>query len=184
MKKDSKTKIAGKYAHALYEAAEKLKATLKVKEDCSKLSELIFATPGFIKNFSNPLWDEASKKEALNAVAKKIKISKETLNCLDIIVANNRFKELDLILERYVEIYNQKNGFISVDAISAVKLSPAQEKSLKASLEKMLKSKIILNSRVNPEILGGLVIKYGSTMIDDSIEGKLNKIQFIMKGGQ
>ena len=67
---------------------------------------------------------------------------------------------------------------------SAQALSNAQEKSLTANLEKMLSKKVVVNYEICSEILGGLIVKFGSSMIDDSIRGKLNRLEIMMKGGQ
>ena len=164
MKKDSKSKIASVYAEALYGAAEDLKAVAKV--------------------LANPLWDVASKKAALKAVAEKLQLSKESLNCLDIIADNNRFAELEMILEAFVHLYYQKQNITEIAVDSAKKLSEAQSKKVLQMLEQKFGKKIVVNYQVNPELLGGLRVQYGSTMIDDSVLGKLNRLEMMMKGGQ
>ena len=73
---------------------------------------------------------------------------------------------------------------MEVEVQSAGALSPAQDKSLTAALEKMLSGKVVVNYQIRPEILGGLIVKFGSSMIDDSICGKLNRLEIMMKGGQ
>ena len=67
---------------------------------------------------------------------------------------------------------------------SALKLSETQHKKVLSMLEQKLGKKIVVNFQVDPEILGGLRVKYGSTMIDDSVLGKLNRLEIMMKGGQ
>jgi F-type H+-transporting ATPase subunit delta len=63
-------------------------------------------------------------------------------------------------------------------------LSAAQDSKLKALLEKKLAKKVLINYTITPDLLGGLIVKYGSSMIDDSLKGKLTRLEIIMKGGQ
>ena len=98
--------------------------------------------------------------------------------------ANGRFGELLPILEEFQHIWYRKNGYVEASVQSAQALSNAQEKSLTANLEKMLSKKVVVNYEICPEILGGLIVKFGSSMIDDSIRGKLNRLEIMMKGGQ
>lgn len=184
MKKDSKTKIASIYSLALFEAAEEKKAVAKVHADVLALLDIMDADKEFLKYFSNPLWGTDSKKSALKDIAKKLKLADETLQCLDVIADNNRFKELQLILEAFKHLYYKKNNIAEVDVASAKKLTATQDKKLSAVLEKMLNKKVVVNYTLNPELLGGLRVKYGSNMIDDSIQGKLNRLEIMMKGGQ
>ena len=81
------------------------------------------------------------KKQALAEIAAKLKLDKETLNCLDIIASNNRFAELLPILDEFKHIWYRKNGIVEVEVQSAGALSPAQDKSLTAALEKCFPEK-------------------------------------------
>ncbi len=184
MKKDSKTKIASVYSLALYEAAEEKKAVNKVYADIQTLLKVVDEEKDFLKYFSNPLWETDSKKSALKEIAAKIKLSDETLNCLDIIADNNRFAELKLVLEDFIRLYYRKHDVAEVEVSSVKTLNAAQDKKLSAELEKMLGKKVVIKYNLNPDLLGGLRVKYGSNMIDDSILGKLNRLEIMMKGGQ
>lgn len=184
MKKDSKNKIARVYAEALYEASEQGKVTDKVYKDILLLLDVFTQNNEFVKSFSNPIWGRDSKKSALKEIAEKININQDTLNCLSVIVDNDRFSEIDLILRAYVEIYYQKHNMLEVEITSAKALSVLQNNKISEILSQKLNKQIIPHFIVDPEILGGLKIKYGSVMIDDSVLGKLNRLEIMMKGGQ
>ena len=184
MKKDSKSKIASIYAEALYGAAEEQKAVGKVHADVLTLLQTVKEEKNFAKCFANPLWNIDSKKSALKEIALKLKLSKESLNCLDIIADNNRFGEIELILEAFVHLYYQKQNIIEISVDSAKQLTAVQNKKVLQMLEQKFGKKIVVNFQVNPELLGGLRVQYGSTMIDDSVLGKLNRLEMMMKGGQ
>ena len=184
MKKDSKTKIASTYALALYEGAEERKAVDAVVRDVEVLTSALREDKAVVGYLANPLWGAAAKKAALKDVAVRLGLSSETLNCLDILVDNNRFAELELILEDFRKIYYKKHGIEEVEVASVKALNPAQDKKLKAELEKLLQKKVIVRYLIMPELLGGLRIKYGSSMIDDTLAGKLNRLELVMKGGR
>ena len=184
MKKDSKTKIARVYAQALYEAAVEKKAVEKVSEDIIKLHDIISADADIVKNLANPLWAVEDKVSALKAVAAKLKLDAETLNCLNLIAENGRFAEIAQILDAFKHIYYVKHGITEVEVGTVKALSATQDKKLKANLEKMLSSKVVVKYQIKPELLGGLVIKFNSNMIDDSLKSKLNRLELVMKGGQ
>ena len=184
MKKDSKTKIGRVYALALYEAAEAKKAVSRVSDDMAKLLDAVKADSEIVKYLSNPLWNVDDKKAALKAVAAKMKLSDETLNCLDLIAENGRFAELPQILEAFRHILYEKHGIAEVEVGTVKELSAAQDEKLRANLEKMLSRKVVVKYEIKPELLGGLVIKFNSNMIDDSLKSKLNRLELVMKGGQ
>ncbi len=184
MKKDSKTKIASVYALALYEAAEEKKIIPQVQKDVAKLCEILSEDKTFAKSFSNPLWNIDSKKSALKEIAKKVGIASETLSCLDIVADNGRFAELELILAEFNHLYYKKRGIVEVLVQSVKKLNASQDKKLKVGLEKCLGCEVIVNNEITPEVLGGLRIIYNSNMIDDSLSGKLNRLEIAMKGGR
>ena len=81
-------------------------------------------------------------------------------------------------------IYFEKHNIAEVDVESVLPLSSAQDAALKTNLKNFLKKDILINYHINPDIMGGLVVSYNSEMIDDSLKGKLNRLETIMKGGQ
>ena len=184
MKKVSTSKIATTYALALYEAASLKNAVSKVYANIVKLQQEIVKDKDFVKYFANPLWNKEAKIDALKAICSKMKFCNEMQNCLMIIADNNRFAELAEILQEFVHLYYQKNNIIEVEVQSVQELSAVQAKKLEGILEKMMNKKVLVSYLVHPEILGGLKIKYGSNLIDDSIAGKLDRIEQVMKGGQ
>lgn len=182
MKKISKAKIAMTYATALWEAASEKKAADKVFAEVLRLRGAVSEDDEFVKYMANPLWSDADKRAALSAAAKKLKLSAETLRCLDIILENRRFGELLPILDEFVHLYYRRSGIAEVEVDSVKKLSAAQDKKLVAMLEKRLKQKVSVAYKICPELIGGLRIRFGSEMFDDTVASKLNRMEIMMKG--
>ena len=182
MKKVSKAKIASTYGLALYNAAFDKDVVQNVLTDVRILLTAIDADADFVKYLANPVLDNNAKKEVLKEIAKKIHISEETLSCLDIIIDNGRAIDLALICKEYINVYYKKHNIEEVFVTSVVELDAAQKNNLETKLENKINKKIVTNYNIDINILGGLQIKYGSIMIDDSVFNKLNRIENLMKG--
>ena len=184
MKKISKSKIVSTYALALYEGAEEKKSVEKVFADVEKLLSAVKEDASIVKYLANPIWDVEAKKAAIKEVASKIHLCEETMNCMDVIADNKRFAEFQQILEGFVRLYYLKNNVVDVEVQTVKKLAASQDKKLKENLEKVLNKKVMVKYDLKPDLLGGLIIKFGSSIIDNSIKGKLNRLELIMKGGR
>lgn len=184
MKKESKFKIAQRYALALYEAALDDNVLDKVARDLDALSAAVHENKDAVKYLANPLWNLEDKKSALKSLTQKLNLTDDTFNLLCVIADNSRFNELPEILQAFRSLYLQKNNMVDVKVETVMPLSSAQENLLKKNLQKFLNKEVVLSYEIKPDLLGGLVISYASDMIDDSIKGKLNRLETIMKGGQ
>ena len=184
MKKLSKTKIITTYALSLYQASEKTTSMSRVCKDVDLLREALAADNQIVALLANQVWKADSKREAIAEIAKKLKLCKETKSCLDILADNGRMAELPAILDEFKHIYYRRHNVEEVEVQTVKALSAAQNKKLKTLLEKKFDKEVLIHYTIKPELLGGLVVKYGSSMADDSVIGKLNRLEIIMKGGQ
>ena len=184
MKKISKSKIRSTYALSLYQAAEQNSAIEKVLRDVDALRQMIAEDSQIVTFLSNQIWTAESKKSAITEIAKKMNLSRDLKSCLDVMADNGRLGELSGVLDEFKHIYYQQHNIEEVEVLTVKALSAAQNSKLKTILEKKLSKKVLITYTIKPELLGGLVVKYGSSMIDDSIEGKLTRLEIIMKGGQ
>ncbi len=184
VKKESKIKIATTYAEALFQGALQDGDAKAVIRDIDLLLDQASGYRQAIVMLANPLWGIDDKKAALKEVAGKLKLAPETLRCLNVMAENNRFSEFELILKAYRSLYLQKHNIVEVAVETVKKLSDAQDKALRENLKTFLKKDVLVNYVIKPEILGGLTVSFGSDMIDDSLKGKLNRLESIMKGGQ
>ena len=184
MKKISKSKIISTYALSLYQAAEQNSAVEKVLKDVEALRQVIAEDSQIVVSLSNQIWTADSKRQAISEIAKKMKLGKDLTACLDIMADNGRLAELSGVLDEFKHIYYRQHNIEEVEVLTVKALSAAQNTKLKTILEKKLSKKVLITYTIKPELLGGLVVKYGSSMIDDSIAGKLTRLEIIMKGGQ
>jgi F-type H+-transporting ATPase subunit delta len=106
------------------------------------------------------------------------------LNFLKLMAANRRLSAVPDAVRGYNALVAKSKGETSADVISAEKLSPKQLTDLKAALKSAMGSDVSLNVSVDPSLLGGLIVKVGSRMMDNSLKTKLQNLKVAMKGNQ
>ena len=105
-----------------------------------------------------------------------------SITFLKVISNNKRFSSLPSIILQFIKINAQKRGDILADVTSADDLSDQQQEDIKEQLRTILGEKLSLNFKVDKNIIGGLIVKVGSKMIDTSLANKINKLKIAMKG--
>ena len=109
---------------------------------------------------------------------KQYKFNNLTKNFLLMLCVNGRLNYLQQIISRFIVLCQEAQGILVADVKSAAKLTEKQLKEVAGYLEKKLGKKILLNATVDPKILGGLIIKMGSMVVDNSISNKISKFKF------
>ncbi len=180
MKKDSKNKLAASYAKALYKVSAS--SQKDVLTGVEKFRQALKADARILEKLSNPLWKTEDKKQALAEIGRFFGLNAAAISTLQLVAENGRLNALPEILDAYVRIYNAANNIAEVSVGSAVALTSGQKKRLKGVLEEKLRKKVVIKYQIKPELLGGLLIEYGSMMIDDSVKGKLDRLELLMKG--
>ncbi len=182
MNKGSKLKNAILYATSLYEGAEECKKLPQVRSDVDKLSKAATDNAKEFALLNNPIWSIEVKEKITAAIADEMKLSSPTTNLLKILVENRRINELGLILEQFKEIYNKKQNIAEVEVETVSELTKSQDENLKQKLTNLFEKNIVVNYHINPRILGGLVIKCGTVLIDSSVKHQLDSLEQLMKG--
>lgn len=181
-KKATDFKTAKIYAQAFYESAR----TVGVLPDVIKDIEILQSVePTKIKEFSyfsNPTVELSVKNEIITAVSQELNLCPQTLNLLKILIENGKFKILGSILKDVVSLYNKDANIAEITVETVQKLNKTQDNLLKKKLSELFKKEIKINYVISPEILGGLVIKNGTILIDLSLKNQLKKIEQLMKG--
>ena len=177
------TGVAGRYASALFELADSAKSLDQVAQDLTTFRTMAGASPDLARLLASPVVGRALQGKALLAVLDAAGIKGLTRNFIGAVAANGRARELVAMATAFLAELANRRGETTVAVTSAVPLSPAQLQQLNDSLRGVLGSnKISIDARVEPEILGGLVVKVGSRLFDSSIRSKLQRLQLAMKG--
>ena len=174
--------IANRYASALYELATESKNVDAVLKDLEFLQKGMKENTDLKLLVKSPLIASDEKQKIMEKILSKQSSDKLTTNFLKIISNNKRFDHLSSIISQFININAQKRGNVLADVTSADELSDKQKNEINDQLKSTLGEKLSLNFKVDKKIIGGLVIKVGSKMIDSSLASKINKLKIAMKG--
>ena len=174
--------LQGRYASALFELAHENKAVATVEQDLGALGQALAESADLAALIRNPQVGREAAAKAMDSVANLLKLSPLTKQFLGVLAANGRLDVLPRIVDAFTAIASAARGEVKAEVTSAHALSDAQLKALSAKLKAREGKDVTLSATVDPAILGGLVVKIGSTQIDSSIRTRLNSLAQAMKG--
>lgn len=173
----SNQRIAHRYAKPLLELAEKQKSLEKVKEDMLYLAELCQENREFSLMLKSPIIPHQKKATILRAIFGK-KSNALTLQFLDLITQKNREKVLSDVAKEFINLYEVKMGLQAATVTSSIALDPTEKKLVEKLVDKISGKKAHLKEKVNPELIGGYILRLGEDQqIDDSVAGKLRELK-------
>lgn len=173
--------MAGRYATALFELAIESKKLKAVEADLKSFKSMLDSSDDLKRLVRSPVFSSDQQQDAIAAIAKKAKLSGITANFLALIARNRRLFAVDDMIRAFNALTAAHRGEVTADVTSATKLSAEQTKALKASLKSALGQDVQLTASVDPALIGGLVVKVGSRMIDTSLRTKLDNLQYAVK---
>jgi len=174
--------MAGRYASALFELALEEKAVDAVKKDLEQFDALIEESTDLNRLVRSPVFGVDEQLKALSAILDKAGISGIAANFLRVVTTNRRLFAVRNIIRGYRALVARHKGEVSAHVTVAETLSDSNLDALKSALKSVTGGKDIdLDIKIEPAIIGGLVVKVGSRMIDSSLRTKLNAIKFAMK---
>ena len=174
--------ISDRYASALYDLASEKKLVDVVLDDLLFIQSMIKNNKDLKLVIKSPLIKSNDKLEILQNILKSKNPNELSSTFLKVLSKNKRFQKTVDIISQFKNINAQKRGDVLADITSAEKLSNEQQDSIQEQLRTILGDKLSLNYKVDEQIIGGLIIKVGSKMIDTSLSNKINKLKIAMKG--
>ena len=173
--------VSGRYATALFELARDEKSVDAVKADLDKFNALLDESADLKRLVRSPVFGADVQLKALNAVLDKAGIAGVAANVLRVLTANRRLFAVADVIRAYRALVAKFKGEASAEVTVAEELSDKNLDALKAALKSVTGKDVALNVKVDPSIIGGLVVKLGSRMVDSSLRTKLNSIKHAMK---
>ncbi|MEO1328120.1 MAG: F0F1 ATP synthase subunit delta [Pseudomonadota bacterium] len=173
--------VAGRYATALFELAEEKNALDATLADVRSLSAALTEAPDLTDALDDPSISRDQMGKAVAALAAKMGLGEIAANLLGLMASKRRLGALPKALEAFEALAAEKRGEATVEVAAAAPLSEAQVDSLRAAVERAVSKKVHMRVDVDPELIGGLVVKIGSRMIDASVRSKLAALQTAMK---
>ncbi|GHU04874.1 ATP synthase subunit delta [Alphaproteobacteria bacterium] len=174
--------IADRYSRALFELADEGGSLDVVADDLKSLQAMTEASADLRNMLKSPAIGRGVQQNAILAVAEKSDFSPLTKNFLGLLARNRRLFAVDSITLAYFERLAKKRGRVSAELVSAIALTPEQVGEVTSLLKKNVGGEIDLNAKVDSSLLGGLVLRVGSRLIDNSLKTKLQHLKLAMKG--
>ena len=174
--------VAGRYAAALFELAEEQKKLDEVAADVATIRALLAESADLCRLVASPIIGRDAQTRALSAVLEKAGVSELTLNFTGVVARNRRLFVLDSMCVGYRQLLANARGEMTAEIMTAEPLTETQQASLEQELRSALGSKVTLDTRVDASLLGGMIVKVGSRMIDSSLRTKLQRLELSLKG--
>jgi F-type H+-transporting ATPase subunit delta len=173
--------VSGRYATALFELARDERSIDAVKADLDQFDAMLAESADLKRLVRSPVFSSDTQVKALSAVLAKAGISGISANFLKVLTANRRLFAVDQVIRAFRALVAKFKGEATADVTVAEALSDKNLDALKTALKSMTGKDVSLNVKVDPSIIGGLVVKLGSRMVDSSLRTKLNSIKHAMK---
>jgi F-type H+-transporting ATPase subunit delta len=174
--------VPGRYATALFELAQEANAVDAVGADLANFQALLDESDDLMRLVRSPVFSAEDQISALEALCAQAGIQSLALNFIKLVAQNRRLFVLPDMIKAYQTLVAQAKGEISAEVTSADKLSVKHHADLKAAIKASVGRDVQLSTRVDASILGGLIVKVGSRMVDNSLKTKLQNLKTAMKG--
>jgi F-type H+-transporting ATPase subunit delta len=173
--------VAERYATALFELARDSGALDQVKADLDRFTDLMAESADLTRLVRSPVFSADEQLRAVDAVLGRAAIGGAAANLIKVAARNRRLFVVPEIITGFREMLARHRGEASAEVTSAEKLSDRQVAALKEALRGTIGKDVALAEKVDPSLIGGLIVKVGSRMIDTSLKTKLSSIKIAMK---
>lgn len=174
--------LGGRYATALFELAEGRRAIDAVEGSLSRVRDALTQSDDFRRLIASPVINRATATGVIAAVGAELGLDPVTRNFLGVLAENRRLGQLPQIIRAFRLLASRWRGEVNAEVTSAHPLAPDQIDALKQQLRQRVGREVSVDLAVDPALLGGLVVRIGSQMIDSSIRTRLNALAHAMKG--
>jgi F-type H+-transporting ATPase subunit delta len=174
--------LAGRYATALFGLARDEQKIDAVTRSLDSIEEATRESSDFRALTTSPLVSRGDASKAVRALVPSLQLDPVTANFLGVLADNGRLSELKNVIRAFRTLASGHRGETTAEVTSAHPLDDRQIAELKANLKARVGRDVAIDAKVDPAILGGIVVRLGSQMIDASIRTKLNTLAHAMKG--
>lgn len=175
------TSIAGRYASAVFDLAKEGDAVAGLEKDVAALSAALGDSADLRDLIASPVYSRDQQRGAIGAIAQKMGLSATMANTLALMASNRRLFTLPQLLARLTDMIAEDKGEMTAEVTAAQALSAEQENKLAQTLASKTGKTVKLNIRVDDSLIGGMIVKLGSKMIDTSVRSRLASLQNAMK---
>ena len=176
--------VAERYASAVYELADEARILDDTAADLKSLQAMLDESDDLQTVIRSPLIDTDTKAAAMERILAQAGATDLTRRFIAVISRNNRLFVLPATIDAFLTELAKRRGEVTAEVTSAQPLKPSQLDSVTNALRSALGGKVTVDAKLDPSLIGGLVVRVGSRMIDASLKSKLQRLQLAMKGAQ
>ena len=173
--------IAERYATAIFELSMEAKKMPKLEAGVESLAETLEGSKDFLSMITSPMYSREDQKNAMMAISEKLGLLVPLHRALGLMADKRRLFVLPQLISQLRAMIADHKGEVTAEVTSAKALTKAQEEKLAGTLKKSVGKDVKIKATVDESLIGGLVVKVGSKMIDTSIRSRLNSLQNAMK---
>ena len=173
------TEVGNVYGESLYELAKEENLTKLIGQQLAVLQQSFRQEPDFIRLLASPNLPKTERCQILDDSFRG-KVHGYVLNFLKILTEKGYMPYFSDCCDAYTEHYNQDNGILRVNAVSAVALTPEQADKLRTKLSRITGKEIALRTRIDPRVLGGIRLDYDGQRLDDTVSHRLDAIRNVL----
>ncbi len=174
--------LAGRYATALFDLADQQQALDEIAGDLVTLRQMIEESPDLARLVRSPVLSREAQARAMAALTEKAELGQTVRNFVGVVAQHRRLFALTDIIKGFLTLVADRRGEVTAEVTAAQALSEGQLTAINEQLNRAIGSKVAVDVRVDPAIIGGLVVKVGSRMVDGSLRTKLTRLQLAMRG--
>jgi F-type H+-transporting ATPase subunit delta len=171
---DTGVRVGEIYAQTLFELSEESKMADTVKVNLEALGGAIATEPDFGKFITSPYFSGEFKSELLRKVFSG-KLADLTMDFLMVVIRHNRMAFLSHIIDRYIELWDLRNGFCNVKISVGQPMESSEIEKLAEEIATELNCKVKMECEVKPDVIGGIAIRYGNKVVDNTVKTRLRK---------
>jgi F-type H+-transporting ATPase subunit delta len=174
--------LAERYAAALFELADERRMLDEVASDLRQLRAMLAASPDLARLVRSPILTRREQSKAVAALVERAGFTPLVRDFLAVVAKNRRLFAVPAMIEAYLRNLAERRGEVTAEVTAALPLSEGQLGLLSEQLRRSVGRRVSLEVKVDPGLIGGLIVKLGSRMIDGSLKSKLQRLQLAMKG--
>jgi F-type H+-transporting ATPase subunit delta len=175
--------LAERYAAALFDLADERRALDAVAGDLRELRAMVTASPDLVRLLRSPVLSREEQGKAVEALAERAGLSELTRNFLGVVAGNRRLFAVPDMIAAYLKKLAERRGEVTAEVTVAQPLNEVRQTALTEQLRRALGARVAVDVRVDPGLLGGMIVKVGSRMVDASLASRLQRLRLAMRAG-
>jgi F-type H+-transporting ATPase subunit delta len=175
--------LAARYAAALFDLADERHALDAVAGDLRELRTMLHDSGDLVRLLRSPVLSRDEQGKAIAALAERAGLSSLTRDFLGVVARNRRLFAVPEMIEAYLRQLAERRGEVTAEVTVAQPLSEARQTALTEQLRRAVGARVAVDIRVDPALLGGMIVKVGSRMVDASLNSRLQRLRLAMRAG-